>query len=113
MLALFLRFARWLKDSPRALDALPRDVAKTERTALLEHTLNMIGKAHVIHARNLPCPPGYRLMKKYFRERDGLSEDAYVTDDPRCTVTIDYLLGGEQCSIGLRPYGIDAREDLL
>ena len=65
----------------------------------------------IIHARNNPgvhgvrapqsCPPGYRLVKDLFEEKDGSKQDAYVAKKPPASgnFSIDYLMPGEQVSV--------------
>lgn len=76
-------------------------------------TKSAIGKAQVLHARNIGPSEfpsvqqaGYRLVKDYFTESDGSHQDAYVTERPS-EFTLDYLDVGESCGL---PFSVSLPE---
>jgi hypothetical protein len=72
----------------------------TTENMMLEHTKSSIGKAMVLHAKGIPCPPGYKLVKGFFHEKNGSTQDAYVSEKQlKEGYSIDYLAPGE--SVGM------------
>lgn len=77
----------------------------TPENMQLEHTEASIGKAMVLHAKGIPCPPGYTLVKGFFTEQDGSTQDAYVNKEKwqAGQMWIDYLAAGESVRMLLPP----------